>query len=288
MRERSWRTVAAVGGLVGLVAVVAFAAAARGPGRGETRPSAHAPRLLEDYAATLFAIIMVVGAGAVLYTIVLSRGQRAQRRGDNLRSMFVTVFVVALALIAATHIRPGWLNLDNGSSGTKAGHGAKGKKKDGQTAAKAEPYQPQFRWVPVVVVGALIVGIGGSIAFFSMRRRRDVLRDAPIVVALSDVIAESLDDLRDEPDARTAVIRSYSRMERTLSAYGLPRQETEAPLEYLARMLVSVQASGHSVRLLTQLFQRARFSTHEIDTGMKDDAIAALSGLQAELEFSRA
>jgi hypothetical protein len=41
------------------------------------------------------------------------------------------------------------------------------------------------------------------------------------------------------------------------------------------------------VRKLTQLFQRARFSTHEIDTGMKEDAIEALSGLQAELEVGR-
>jgi hypothetical protein len=60
-----------------------------------------------------------------------------------------------------------------------------------------------------------------------------------------------------------------------------------APLEYLARVLSSVQASAHSVRKLTQLFQRARFSTHEIDPSMKEDAIEALSGLQAELEVGR-
>ncbi len=76
-------------------------------------------------------------------------------------------------------------------------------------------------------------------------------------------------------------------MERTLAARGLPRRETEAPLEYLGRVLDAVQASAHSVRRLTQLFQRARFSTHEIDAGMKEDAIEALSGLRAELEVAR-
>ena len=63
--------------------------------------------------------------------------------------------------------------------------------------------------------------------------------------------------------------------------------EAEAPNEYLARVLNAVQASAHSVGKLTQLFQRARFSTHEIDAGMKEDAIEALSGLQAELEVAR-
>ena len=35
---------------------------------------------------------------------------------------------------------------------------------------------------------------------------------------------------------------------------------------------------------LTKLYERAKFSRHEIDEGMKDDAIDALVGLRAELE----
>jgi hypothetical protein len=38
------------------------------------------------------------------------------------------------------------------------------------------------------------------------------------------------------------------------------------------------------VRKVTQLFARAKFSPHEIDAGMKDEAIDALAGLRAELE----
>ena len=160
-----------------------------------------------------------------------------------------------------------------------------GKKKKAPPAVR--PYEPQFRWVPLFVVGSLIFGIGGAMAVFAVRRRRELVRDLPIREALSDVLAETLDDLRSEKDPRQAVIRAYSRMERTLAARGLPRREAEAPLEYLGRVLDVVQASAHSVRELTQLFQRARFSTHEIDAGMKEDAIEALSGLRAELEVAR-
>ena len=73
-------------------------------------------------------------------------------------------------------------------------------------------------------------------------------------------------------------------MEQTFAAYGVPRQPSEAPLEYLARVLDRLQVSAFAGERLTKLFARAKFSTHEIDAGMKDEAIEALSGLRVELE----
>jgi hypothetical protein len=288
MRARSWRTVAAVGGLVGLVVVVAVAAAGRAPGGGESRPSAPAPSLLADYLSTV--ALLMVPAGAVLFVAAafVRRGYRADkggRRAGGPRNLVVTGLVL-VAVLAIVHqgLRLNWLNRDDPAQQAKAGKVEPGKGKKEPPAVR--PYQPQFRWLPLFVVGSLIVGIGGAMAIFAVRRRRALVRDMPIREALSDVLAETLDDLRGERDPRQAVIRAYSRMERTLAARGLPRREAEAPLEYLGRVLDAVQASAHSVRRLTQLFQRARFSTHEIDTGMKEDAIEALSGLRAELEVA--
>ena len=117
----------------------------------------------------------------------------------------------------------------------------------------------------------------------SVRRQRELLAATPIRETLEEVLTETLDDLRREPDPRKAVIGAYSNMERTLAARGVPRHESEAPDEYLARILEVVGASGHSVRRLTRLFARARYSPHEIDLQMKEDAIDALTGLRAEL-----
>lgn len=290
MRERSWRTVAAIGGLLGLVGVVAVAAAGRSPGGGESKPSAHAPTLLADYLSTIALLIVPAGAVLVFFAMFVRRGYQADkggRRAGGPRSLVVTGIVLgAVLLIVHQGLRLDWLNRDDPvQKAAKPGKVVTGKTVP--PPAKAEPYRPQFRWLPVFVVGSLIVGIGGAMTIFAVRRRRELLRDAPIVEALSDVLAETLDDLRGERDPRQAVIRAYSRMERTLAARGLPRHETEAPLEYLGRVLDAVQASAHSVRRLTQLFQRARFSKHEIDPGMKEDAIEALSGLRAELEVAR-
>jgi Domain of unknown function (DUF4129) len=287
MRAQSWRTVAAVGGLLGLVGVVAVAAAGRAPGGGMSRPSAHAPTLVADYLASAALVLMPLGVLLVIFALAVGRTERAKKKGGagTLRSLVVGALAVAAVLIVATHAP--WLkNRANGRS-AKPVHVKPGKANAPPTQPIVRSYTPHFRWVPVFVVGSLILGIGGAMAVLAVRRKRELLGDAPVAIALSEVLAETLDDLRREVDPRRAVIRAYSRMERTLAARGLPRHEAEAPLEYLTRVLGAVQASAHSVRRLTQLFQRARFSTHEIDAGMKEEAIAALSGLRAELEVSR-
>ncbi len=291
MRQRSWRTMAAVGGLLGLVGVVAVAAAGHAPGAGESRPSADAPDLVTDYLATALALLMPLGAILVIFLLAAGRVQHTKKdKGSRRSSTVLGLVAFAVALIIVT--QGPWADLlsrdERKDDGKAAAQPAKPKPEE-KTAAPARPdsYEPQFRWVPVFVVGSLILGIGGAMAVFAVRRKRQELQNAPVVEALSEVLAETLDDLRRELDPRRAVIRAYARMERTLAATGLPKLETEAPLEYLARVLDVVQASGHSVLALTQLFQRARFSPHEIDAGMKDDAIDALSGLRAELEAAR-
>jgi MFS family permease len=291
MRERSWRTVAAVGGLLGLVGVVAVAAAGHAPGGGESRPSADAPKLVADYLATFLAVLMPLGAIVVVFALAAGRAQHVKKeKGKRIGSTVMGLAALAAVLIIVTQGPwAGWLNRDNDKKGGASAQPAKAKpgKDKAQATKRPESYDPQFRWVPVFVVGSLILGIGGAMAVFAVRRKRRELLDAPVVVALSELLAETLDDLRREADPRRAVIRAYAKMEDTLAAKGLPRLETEAPFEYLARVLDIVQASGHSVRALTQLFQRARFSAHEIDAHMKDDAIDALSGLRAELEAAR-
>jgi hypothetical protein len=136
------------------------------------------------------------------------------------------------------------------------------------------------------VVGSLVFGIGGAIVLRAARRRGELVAATPIHETIDEVLAETLDDLRREEDPRKAVIGAYAKMERTLAARGVPRRESEAPLEYLTRILEVVSASGHSVRRLTGLFAKARYSPHEIDAKMKEDAIDALTGLRAELAAS--
>ncbi|HEV3403482.1 MAG TPA: DUF4129 domain-containing protein, partial [Gaiellaceae bacterium] len=55
------------------------------------------------------------------------------------------------------------------------------------------------------------------------------------------------------------------------------------PLEYLARALEGLRASGVSVRRLTELFRLAKFSAHPLADSDKERAIEALLTVRDEL-----
>jgi hypothetical protein len=145
-------------------------------------------------------------------------------------------------------------------------------------------YTPQFAWIPALIVSVLVVG-GIVAAWWSAtaRRRARGFDETTLAEALADVLEETLDDLRAEGDPRRAVIAAYARLERAVAAYGLPRRPAEAPLEYLARMLEELSVSRAAVQELTLLFERAKFSHHEVGIEMKEQAIAALQKVLEEL-----
>jgi len=101
--------------------------------------------------------------------------------------------------------------------------------------------------------------------------------------AVATLVDESIDDLRSESDPRRAVIAAYARMERGLGRAGLARKPFEAPLEYLRRMLLDLQAGAQPVGRLTELFERAKFSRHDVDVEAKDEAIECLLAIRGDL-----
>ncbi|HVS05896.1 MAG TPA: DUF4129 domain-containing protein [Candidatus Dormibacteraeota bacterium] len=96
-------------------------------------------------------------------------------------------------------------------------------------------------------------------------------------------VEESLAKLRAETDPRRAVIAAYARLEAELKAVGRPRQPSEAPLEYMARILSTFSVGSASLRRLTDLFEWAKFSQHPVDPSMKEEAIEALQRVRADL-----
>jgi hypothetical protein len=101
-------------------------------------------------------------------------------------------------------------------------------------------------------------------------------------------IETTIDDLRSEKDARRAVIAAYAAMERTLARHGLARHRSEAPLEYLANILRGLHVRESAVVSLTRLFEFAKFSGHEVEGVMKEEAIDALVAIRDDLQREEA
>ena len=85
--------------------------------------------------------------------------------------------------------------------------------------------------------------------------------------------------LRAIGDPRAAVVATYAQMERTLAERSLGRDPAEGPGEYLSRIVGGLRRSRRAAGRLTRLYERAKFSPHDVDAGMRDDAVDSLRAI---------
>jgi hypothetical protein len=236
-----------------------------------------------DYVATTLVIFALVMLAIVVYSLY---GQRISggppRRGRwHLVSLFMSLFA-ALA-IAYLLVHTGFVdrlhklvqNMNDNQNGARAQHPG--------TKVPRTVRNPHLRWDEIGLFIALIAGT--AVVAFASRRTRRVSRPWRFgreeQVALA--IDESIDDLRSDPNLRRAIVAAYARMEHALGRAGLPRHPAEAPFEYVERALGSLNTSADSVRRLTALFEWAKFSQHDPEPEMRDEAIDALVAVRDEL-----
>jgi len=288
LRTRHTRALLLAAASVVLVALVAVAASGyRLGGSSSARPNSYAVDTILTIVIALYIIAAVaVVVGMFWGGIELRRNPRQEtKRQRTWRMIFVLLAGAALVTVAAeryhlrSHPRP--------PTETPAlGNPSKGAHK--KPAATPAAHHAQLRLAPLL---AILGASGIAVAAFLVaerRRRRRLPRDFNAAEALSDVLDETLDDLRVETDPRRAVIAAYARLERVLGAHGEPRQDADTPEEHLARVLGHLDVDRRAVRRLVDLFVRAKFSQHEVDAGMKDEAIAALEHVRDELRAAAA
>jgi Domain of unknown function (DUF4129) len=268
--------------VLALLAVVALASRSDRAGRPADSGDRTLPLAFWDYLVTFGLLAMIAVLTLAVYLRVPLRGPR--RGNFALTQLLGIVIIVGLFTLVGTRMEwprirssPGVEDvLVDQQTETSAPEEAEGSQRDSRPV--------RFRWEVFVVAGGLLLLGGGIYAARRRSQQRGLGATADAASALSAALDDSLDDLRAERDARRAVIAAYARMESTLGRHGLPRRPFEAPLEYLARVLHELRVRSGAVLALTELFERAKFSRHEIDAEMKDEAIGALIAVRDDLE----
>jgi hypothetical protein len=229
--------------------------------------------------ATGYALTVLVLAGAVALVAAYVRLVR-QRRQRLTRSDLRVALALLLGLLLALLLARG---LHHGQSGDGSGHPLPTTAPHAGGGAHGGVHWSDARWLLVLPLLALL---GLAVASFVLARRRRAPApppDEPVAEAVVAVLDEALDDLGDERDPRRAVIAAYARMEDVLAQHGLGRRLAETPYEYLARVLTDLRASERSARRLTELFEWAKFSTHDVSERMRAEAVGCLTRLRAEV-----
>src|SRR5512133_864695 len=123
MKTPSWRGVLPVVGLLGMLAVVAVAAAGHAPAGGVSKPSTSTPKLVQDYMATIFLIMMPIGAYLIFWAAFLRRAYAnvplKKSPGQIVPKPLMTVAFIFVLLFLV--VRWGYPTLNPLSGGASAG-----------------------------------------------------------------------------------------------------------------------------------------------------------------------
>jgi Domain of unknown function (DUF4129) len=271
-----WALLAPVALLV-LVGVVVAASSGHSVGRG----SLESETATGAFATLLFALGAIWIAGLLVASPMMSgltaRAEVVHRRRWSEALIVLLLVLAVLSVLSAS-----------GRLGNRGGTEGQPVQTIGQPdPRRREPAQaletPPIDWVIVLTVFGVALVAFAALAAMMIRGNKHVWREVEARKALAEILDDTLDDLRAERDPRKAVIAAYSRMERSLASFGLPRRPFEAPVEYLRRVLEELRSGSPAARRLTHLFERAKFSQHAIDGAMKEEAIDAVATLRDEL-----
>jgi len=245
-----------------------------------------------DWAMSVFLVVFVLMIPFAIYAQVMRlREVGAERNRRSFQSRVIRglagVFLLMLIGLVVSYLRRHGLHLHFGPLRPP---GVNGSTTNGHKPLTTTPYEPTFRW-PVLWATLVLFAVGGAVWLRRRGRAAPAAADGAELTVADDVaatIGEALDDLEAEPDARRAVIAAYARMERVLARHGLRRLPSETPVEYLRRILLGLTSRADAVTRLTGLFEQAKFSRHEIDGAMKQEAIDALRAIRDDLQSAPA
>ena len=257
------RSVSIALALVALLVLVALGSAGGEWGGGvEAR---EVPRAFVDAAYTVGILVLLGLAALVIWALTgPSAGARIERPRGLSQLGFALFALVLLSWYAFSERYPR-------GEGEGEGEGARppGALPDSPEGFADAP-GPRFQWwIALGAVAALV-----ALAYYERRRRARRAAAPTAAQELESVLTLTLEELEGELDAR---------MEQVLDAHGHGRLPHEAPLEYLARILRELEVRPAAAHALTELFERAKFSRHDIDAAMRAEAVASLEAVRDDL-----
>jgi hypothetical protein len=139
--------------------------------------------------------------------------------------------------------------------------------------------------VPLLLAAITTVAILARRRQHPERSRKTAVEDGPGagLDEIRDAVGDTIEAMLTDPDPQRAVIGAYARLLEALSASGVRRQEHEAPLEHLRRVLAGLRVRPRPLRQLIELFEIARFSTRPLTAQHREQALTCLRSAATDL-----
>lgn len=279
----------------------------------ETSQAVAAPAWLEDAILILVTLLVLIGLVMVIGFLVMTIGMRKKKKGEEHGRVMEgpkpgpAAAAVALLVLAAVLTAPfilgenlvGTLNLGMKPNAMARGDVSVGGVMTGLAQAQLEARdgggEHQTMSSGWLNLGMLLAGIGFLVGYGAMQAGRGARRhgsagktrddDEPLRDRITslELIEVSIRAIEAEPDPRRAIIACYEQFEVALAHRGFAVPESYTPVECLETAFRRFNVSPEPLWSLTTLFEKARFSTHEVTGEDKAAAAAALAMIRSSL-----
>jgi hypothetical protein len=238
-----------------------------------------------DAFAYVVILFMLCVAGLYIYLLVSSARERPVRQIAPMGPRIALLLLLLLAWVLLPPVQRAVqetletieatsLGGQNGGDGTTPGDRLRKEVSEG------------LGYALTVLVTLALAGLGAAVVWVLRQETEAGPEEAEGPAPPPELVAGvelSIAELEDISEPRAAVVACYRRLQSAVDEAGVTRKPSDAPFELLGRLLSSLGASAAAATRLTELFERARFSEHEIDEDMRSQALSALHEVRSAL-----
>ena len=134
--------------------------------------------------------------------------------------------------------------------------------------------ESQITYILLAIAAVIIIVIIGVIMLFKKQK----IQEAP---SIEEKAAKTIRNLKTESDHRKSVINCYKQMCNWLGNKGVAKANYQTPREFAMATKNHLKISPDTLYTLTQIFEKARYSTHNINVEDRDKAIKCLNEIIA-------
>jgi len=134
---------------------------------------------------------------------------------------------------------------------------------------KSQDESQNIYWLILITVFIIIIVVGVIMMFKKQRNQ-----EGP---SIQEIASHTINDLKTDGDYRKSVMNCYKEMCNWLSRQGVHKGSFQTPREFAMATKNFLKISPERLYTLTQIFEKARYSKHEIGIGDRDKAIKCLN-----------
>jgi len=152
------------------------------------------------------------------------------------------------------------------------------------------PFPPNLLLVPAIISVAVVL-VGGLLLFQAVREIKEESMEAPqeeevLPKEALNVVREAISNImiqEGDSDYRAAIIRCYQKLCELLAESNCRIKEHETVQEFRVSASGSLSIPDGPFSALTNLFEEARYSLHEIDEAKRNEALNCLEEIKDHL-----